>query len=61
MYHSYEYIITMRFLKMPLKILTQNVSLSVMLDLMAKKHKTFPWMTNGILRSINTINKLYEN
>ena len=27
---------------------------------MTKKHKKTPWITNGILRSINSRNKLYK-
>ena len=49
-----------RFLNMHLKKLIQNVSPNVELNLMTKKHKKTPWITNRILRSINSRNKLYK-
>ena len=49
-----------RFLSMHLKKLIQNVSPNVELNLMTKKHNKTPWITNGILRSITSRNKLYK-
>ena len=45
---------------MRLKKLIPSASPNVESDSMTKKHKKTPWITNGILRSINTRNKLYK-